>query len=233
MHEHAVDLLTAKVYVSSDSVLCRGGKIQEDRHFVKSWTNKIGWFVDSTLCREPDSIDGQLCSSRIFSLGKPHGTCSKKSDVAELIRPGPRTLSQCLSRPPSGQASIATLPQDAQANSDTRVSAVLLLSCACAMSAPGAPPRASALPSSSSSSPRAAAVSLRLACLLGVVCALNVFVHVNYRMYSLINKESTRIGEKHQSFQRRMVLFCCLTVLDFYDSGKKRDREQKKASERD
>ena len=59
VHEYAVKLLTATVYVFSDSVLWFGGRCEEFPQSVQSWLDKIGWSVDSTPYRELDSIDGE------------------------------------------------------------------------------------------------------------------------------------------------------------------------------
>ena len=43
----------------SDSVLCLGGRIEEYPQSVKSWTDKLEWFTQSTPQRELDRIDGE------------------------------------------------------------------------------------------------------------------------------------------------------------------------------
>ena len=44
------------MYVFSDSVLWFGSRCEEFPQSVQSWSNKIGWSVDSTPCRELDNI---------------------------------------------------------------------------------------------------------------------------------------------------------------------------------
>ena len=69
VHEHAIKLLTAKVYVFSDSVLCLGGRIADYQLVVTSWTDTIEWFTDSAPYRELDRKDGEpdVFEWKIFS----------------------------------------------------------------------------------------------------------------------------------------------------------------------
>ena len=55
VHENAVKLLTTTVYVFSDSVPCFGGRCEEFPQSVQSWSDKIGWSVNSTPCGELDT----------------------------------------------------------------------------------------------------------------------------------------------------------------------------------
>ena len=52
--DRAVQLSTAKAFVFSDSVLCMG-RISENP--LSAWKEKIDWFMNSSQCRELDSID--------------------------------------------------------------------------------------------------------------------------------------------------------------------------------
>ena len=54
--DKADQFATAKTYVFSDSVLCKGG-ISPDP--VKAWKEKINWFMDSRQYRELNRIDGE------------------------------------------------------------------------------------------------------------------------------------------------------------------------------
>ena len=59
IHENAIKLSTAKIYVFSNSVLCFGGIIADYPPSVKSWTDKSERFTHSTPYRELERIDGE------------------------------------------------------------------------------------------------------------------------------------------------------------------------------
>ena len=56
--ERVINLQRAKVYVFSDSVLCRG-KIHENPQSNDAWEDRLGWFKSSQVYRNFDRIDGK------------------------------------------------------------------------------------------------------------------------------------------------------------------------------
>ena len=72
LSDKAVQPLTAKVYVFSDSVLCLG-RMHAHPESVDAWKKKIEWFTDTPQYRELDRIDGEKCnSSGKFSQDSQH-----------------------------------------------------------------------------------------------------------------------------------------------------------------
>ena len=56
LHDRAIKLSEAKVYVYSDSVLCLG-KIHEHSTSTQKWKEQIGWFMESKDFQELNGID--------------------------------------------------------------------------------------------------------------------------------------------------------------------------------
>ena len=56
--EEVISLSHAKVYVFSDSVLCRG-KVNENPQSNIVWEEKLTWFKSSSQYRALDTIDGE------------------------------------------------------------------------------------------------------------------------------------------------------------------------------
>ena len=66
LSDKAVQLLTAEVYVFSDSVLCLG-RMHQHPEAIDAWKKKIEWFTDTAHCRELDRTTGsQWISSGQF-----------------------------------------------------------------------------------------------------------------------------------------------------------------------
>ena len=77
--EEIISLSHAKVYVSSDSVLCLG-KVNQNPTSNAVWTEKLRWFKDSPQYKTLDTNDGEPMEFEWnISQDSPHCSSSTKS----------------------------------------------------------------------------------------------------------------------------------------------------------